>query len=303
MTSTELERPLRVRTRPDDPHTIVRQHLAAVPVHRALIRSAECRLFIGTDLYHPLLDVGCGDGHFATMVFAEPVEAGIDSDPGRVAEAARRGCYRACILANGGRLPFANGSFASVMSNCVLEHIPDVDAVLREVARVLRPGGRFAFSVPSPRFGSYLLGSTLLRSLGLGRKAQAYERWFNRISHHYHCDDPVRWGERLGRAALAIDQASYYLGPDAHRFFDASHYYGAPTLLTRRLTGRWVLLGDKVRYWPPERWLVERLVAFSHQIGLQDGAYIFFVAHKAHPGRSGRDASHIRDVKPSAEGA
>lgn len=270
----------RVRTRPDDPRAIVLRHLASVPVHRALIRSAECRLFLRAELFHPLLDIGCGDGHFASMVFEERVDVGLDPDPARVAEAARSGAYRLCLVSSGTRLPFGDSSFASVMSNCVLEHIPDVEAVLSEVARVLRPGGRFVFSVPSPRFTSYLLGSSLLARLGRPDLGEAYGRWFNRLSRHYYCDGPSTWRERLARVGMVIDHHSYYLGPDAHRFFDASHYYGAPTLLSKRLAGRWVLLPGKVRFWPPERWLVDRLVHFAHQIRLDDGAYLYVEAHR-----------------------
>lgn len=282
-----------MRTRPDDPRAIVRQHLAEVPVHRALIRSAECRLFIRTELFHPLLDVGCGDGQFASMVFAEPIDAGIDLNPAQVAEAAKRGSYRLCSVASGTRMPFADASFASVMSNCVIEHIPDIDGVLREVARVLRPGGRFVFSVPSPRFATDLLGATLLRGLGLPEYGLAYGRWFNRISRHYHCDDPSVWAGRLAQVGLVIDHVSHYLAPDAHRFFDASHYYGAPTLLSKRLTGRWVLNPDKERYWPPERWLTDRLVDFAHQIDLEDGAYTFFIAHKESPPTAAQQPSPV----------
>ena len=46
------------------------------------------------------------------------------------------------------RLTFADASFDLVMSFEVLEHIPDYLAALREVRRVLRPGGRFYFTAP-----------------------------------------------------------------------------------------------------------------------------------------------------------
>jgi ubiquinone/menaquinone biosynthesis C-methylase UbiE len=45
-------------------------------------------------------------------------------------------------LADAKKLPFANGSFAAVMSNSIVHHIPEPDAVLIEMVRVLRPGGR-----------------------------------------------------------------------------------------------------------------------------------------------------------------
>jgi len=45
-------------------------------------------------------------------------------------------------------MPFEDASFQTVISNSVLEHIPDLDAVLLETARVLKPGGMFIFASP-----------------------------------------------------------------------------------------------------------------------------------------------------------
>src|SRR2546423_89000 len=48
----------------------------------------------------------------------------------------------------GGLLPFGDGAFDVVCAFEVLEHIPDDDQALAEIARVLRPGGALVFSVP-----------------------------------------------------------------------------------------------------------------------------------------------------------
>ena len=45
-------------------------------------------------------------------------------------------------------LPFADGTFDRVIASEVLEHIPDDTAAMRELARVLRPGGAMAVTVP-----------------------------------------------------------------------------------------------------------------------------------------------------------
>jgi SAM-dependent methyltransferase len=54
-----------------------------------------------------------------------------------------------CVNGDGTKLPFADGSFDRIIASEVLEHIPDDKAALAELARVLRPGGTIAITVPA----------------------------------------------------------------------------------------------------------------------------------------------------------
>ena len=56
-------------------------------------------------------------------------------------------------------LPFADGAFDRVIAAEVLEHIPDDNRAMAELARVLRPGGTMAVTVP--RFGPELVNWAL----------------------------------------------------------------------------------------------------------------------------------------------
>ena len=90
-----------------------------------------------------VLDLGCGVGHsFARLAPRETV--GVDLDPGALAGQARE-----TVVADMRALPFAGGSFASVLAVQSIEHVPDPERALAEVARVLAPGGVAVFVTPN----------------------------------------------------------------------------------------------------------------------------------------------------------
>lgn len=252
-------------------------HLPLVPAFRALLRGVECRLISSVEMPPPVLDVGCGDGLFARVLAGGRWFAGIDRDAASVREAAARGAHAHALVASGTHLPFADAVFNTVVSNCVLEHIPDVGAVVREVNRVLRPGGRFVLTVPSHLFPKMLWGSTFFRKLGLRRLSEDYGRWFNRHSAHFHCDSPEQWHERLNAAGFRVEHWQYYLSSAAVRALDLAHYYGVPSLLLRKCFGRWVLGQSVWNYAVPERWLRK----YYEEPRPEQGGYIFIVAAKS----------------------
>jgi SAM-dependent methyltransferase len=230
------------------------RHLQEMAPHRALLRAVEAKLMSHVPLVTPVLDIGCGDGHFASIAYAQPIDVGVDVSARDLAEAAQRGrdVYRALVAADATTLPFGDAAFATVVSNCAIEHIANVEATVREIARVLRPGGTFATTLPSEHFAEYLLGSTVLRSVGLSRLGRAYGAFFNRISRHEHVDPPHVWFGLLAAAGLQVVEHRYYFSAAAHRVFDVAHYIGVPNLVSKRLLGRWVL--HRLQAVPLERW-------------------------------------------------
>ena len=253
------------------------RHLKELPYFRALLRAVEARFYQDIDLPEPVLDLGCGDGHFAAMAFAgrAPLIA-VDPWWSPLRESARRKVYRVAIQSLGAALPFPDAYFSSAVSNSVLEHIPNLDPVLAEVARVLKPGSRFVFCVPSDNFLPFLSVSRGLRRIGLRGLGSAYARFFNRISRHYQCDDPVVWVERLHRAGVVVERHWYYFSRGALTTLEWGHYLGVPSLVAKKLTGRWVIAPSR---W--NLWLTERLVRkyFDEPLPAQ-GAYLFFITRK-----------------------
>jgi arsenite methyltransferase len=98
-----------------------------------------------------VLDLGCGAGTdslvAAQMVGPDGRVTGIDMTPEMLAKARSSAALMGAenvefVEAEAERLPFADGSFDVVISNGVIDLIPDKDAVFSELFRVLRPGGR-----------------------------------------------------------------------------------------------------------------------------------------------------------------
>ena len=103
-----------------------------------------------------LVDVGCGNGA-QTLKFADHFDriTGVDISEDFLGdfrrEIARRGLEnRVTALAGGGvTIPLDDGCADCVTSFTVLEHVPDQEAALREMWRILRPGGRLLLTVPN----------------------------------------------------------------------------------------------------------------------------------------------------------
>ncbi len=108
-----------------------------------------------------VLDLGCGFGRHSWQVFHSDgvFLVGADRDHYRLRcarfmlasmrmQGIDGGGSAHVVMADAARLPFADGSFDVVICSEVLEHLPDDRAALREMARVLAPGGRLALSVP-----------------------------------------------------------------------------------------------------------------------------------------------------------
>ncbi|MBS1707970.1 MAG: ubiquinone/menaquinone biosynthesis methyltransferase [Armatimonadetes bacterium] len=120
--------------------------LVSFQLHQAWRKAAVTA--IGLDLGEKVLDVCCGTGDFceaaAACVGSEGQVVGVDFCAPMLRQAARKVGGRARLgLADAMRLPFASRSFDAVTVGWGLRNVPDPQAALREIARVLRPGGRF----------------------------------------------------------------------------------------------------------------------------------------------------------------
>jgi ubiquinone/menaquinone biosynthesis C-methylase UbiE len=118
-------------------------------------READARL-LGDVVGLDVLEVGCGAAQCARWLAAQGAHVvGLDLSAEQLAlagsGAVRTGIEVPLLQADATRLPFADGSFdAACSAYGAVPFVAEPAAVMREVARVLRPGGRWVFSVTHP---------------------------------------------------------------------------------------------------------------------------------------------------------
>jgi ubiquinone/menaquinone biosynthesis C-methylase UbiE len=95
----------------------------------------------------PILDAGCGTG--LNLRHLPAGSTGIDINPRNVELLQTRLPNHTVVAGDVEALPFADGSFGTVLCTEVIEHIPDPSAALAEYRRVLQPGGVLIGSVPA----------------------------------------------------------------------------------------------------------------------------------------------------------
>lgn len=201
----------------------------------ALLRCWELALFSQLELQGPILDLGCGDGRITQRLLgprgtdaARPV-LGLDINPGSAAQAARWPIYAGVVCADARAMPFADSWVESVISICVLEHIPQVEKVLREVARVLKPGGKLAFSVPTPRLE--VVGAEVHP-----RDSQEYLAAQRQRLEHANLWSAERWVGALSAEGFVIRDIHGFMPDEAARAWWAAYEW-----TIRPIRGRGVL--------------------------------------------------------------
>lgn len=171
------------------------------------------------------LDLGCGDGKLTEILLGlvgERTLVGVDPDPLECDAARKFGFYQAVHAVSAASIPEADGSFDFVLSNSVLEHIPDLEPIIAEVGRLLRPDGEFYFTVPAPAFHHNLTGSLFPHI-----PRSAYLEQLDKRLAHFHYLSPEQW--------TVICQANGLVVDDILGFIDATETRRWETL--SRMTG------------------------------------------------------------------
>jgi SAM-dependent methyltransferase len=106
---------------------------------------------------HSMLDVGCGVGHWGQMLLPylskDAKLTGIDPETQWIEAAKERALKKDLntqyLIGSAEKIPFPDESFDMVTCQTVLIHVKDIDIVIKEMLRILKPGGLFAVSEPN----------------------------------------------------------------------------------------------------------------------------------------------------------
>ena len=194
--------------------SLLTEFVARYPVQpaTALLRAIEIDVLAKSSVPEGLgLDLGCGDGILTDILFKQmkrtPRLVGVDPDPLETEAARKYAFYEQIHTCGGDSIPVNADTFDYVISNSVLEHIPDLEPVIAEVSRVLKPGGTFFFTVPVPQFRENMVGSWLP-----GASREKYLRDLDkRLVHlNYLSDDD--WRAIAARHGLTVTHVTGYIG-------------------------------------------------------------------------------------------
>jgi ubiquinone/menaquinone biosynthesis C-methylase UbiE len=165
--------------------------------------------------YDRALELGCGSGFFLLNL----IQAGVarrgsvtDLSPGMVKVAVRNGENLGLEIdgrvADAEGIPYDDDTFDLVVGHAVLHHIPDVELSLREVVRVLKPGGRFVFAGEPTTVGNgyaRALSTATWRAVTNATRLPGLTGW--RRSSTCTPSSPATWREWRATRVLSTSQA------------------------------------------------------------------------------------------------
>ena len=214
----------------------INKYLENRPMFMAIIRSQEAMLFQKYNklIKSKVLDFGCGEGFFAELIFGkDKIDVGLDLFNNKRVKEAKKNIYKKISLYDGGTIPYPNNYFNTVVSNCVLEHIPNVKFSLNEVYRVLKPGGFFLTSVMTDQWENNLFGSKIF-----GKKYLTYMR---KTQVHYNLFSNKQWQAYFKKAGFQIQSIDGYLYKKSAFYLDIFHYLSIGSLVSYKLFNKWIL--------------------------------------------------------------
>lgn len=241
------------------------------PLFLALIRSLEIPYYCQyADFNGKVLDFGSGDGffmhclrRFCPQIFKKYAKIyGLEISKRSLDQAAKLKAYGKLVFYDGQKIPFENGFFDTVVSNCVFEHLPDLAKNMKELYRVLKPGGKVYATVMADKWEDYLL---------------LPKKFWRESQKHHHLLSVNRWQAVFRQAGFKIVKTGGYLDKNQSRWVEGLHFVSLPYLFSYRLFGDWSKPGGWYRAFTPVKYFVR---LGQKKVNLNEAGGVFFGLQK-----------------------
>jgi ubiquinone/menaquinone biosynthesis C-methylase UbiE len=217
------------------------RYLNVAPLPLAIERTWECEIQSDQDFQRPILDIGCGEGIFAWGLMDENIDVGIEPNGRELERASDLDLYDELIECYGDNIPKPDQSFQTIFSNSVLEHISEIEPVLKEAHRLLKDGGTIYLTLPTDNFDHYSWGYQILSNMGLKSLASKYLELFNRFWAHYHFYSSSDWEELFDRCGFKVKDQFEYASKAQCLFNNLVSPLCFFAFVVKKVTNRWFL--------------------------------------------------------------
>lgn len=197
-----------------------RKFLKIAPLSVAIWRSVEAKYLSSVKLAHPILDIGCGFGEFASGFFDTKVDVGIDIAPKDLRIAGQCGKYQKVILADARKMPFKNETFSSIFSISTFEHITNPQKVIQEAYRVLKKEGILVATIETEAVDSQTFYRGTLEKIGLKPASKFLLKTYNDLFHRKVVVDKKVWLRYIKKAGFIIERSEDIISPSVVKTYD-----------------------------------------------------------------------------------
>lgn len=226
---------------------IFERYLQEAPLPLAIERWFECEIYNKKTFERPILDIGCGEGMYAYLLFDEKIDTGIDPNARELKRAEEYGAYIELLNCFGDKIPKDDKSYKTIFSNSVLEHIPAIDDVLQEANRLLDDDGKMYVTIPTDLFDKYSVVYQLLSKVGLSALAEKFRIKFNRFWAHFHYYDQSGWQELFEKNGFVVSDVQTYAGKKICLLNDFLAPFSVISFIVKKLINRWFIF-KKLRF-------------------------------------------------------
>lgn len=165
------------------------------------------------------LDLGCGNG-FTGTVLKETANIATLHGLDQVNNLAAPQTYKSFTVGDARDLPYPDASFDFIFSFGVIDHIPDLDPVLDQAARVLKDGGHLTFAIQTRVFRESAFWHRTFMRLGMPALAKAYPEYRDVYDMIFHYLSETEWRAKLAHFGFPDVEIGYIFSSRQLFYYD-----------------------------------------------------------------------------------